>query len=142
MSLELSCFTLYPCITLCPWNSPLLLYTSVLPYVPGILLYYFIHLYYLMSLELSCITLYLCITLCPWNSPTNCFSWLSQTLTLGRWPHSPVTRYLPSSLLNNTILSTRLGTWRCPGESLYFPLFTYPFVGNYEFSYFSRLRLQ
>ena len=158
MSLELSCFTLYPCITLCPWNSPLLLYTSVLPYVPGTLLYYFIPLYYsyvpetllyyfiplyyLMSLELSCITLYPCITLCPWNSPTNCFSWLSQTLTLGRWPHSPVTRYLPSSLLNNTILSTRLGTWRCPGESLYFPLFTYPFVGNYEFSYFSRLKLQ
>ena len=69
MSLELSCITLYLCITLCPWNSPVLLYTSVLPYVPGILLYYFIHLYYLMSLELSCITLYLCITLCPWNSP-------------------------------------------------------------------------
>ena len=142
MSLKLSFITLYLCITLCPRNSPVLLYTPVLPYVPETLLYYFIPLYYLMSLELSCITLYPCITLCPWNSPTNCFSWLSQTLTLGRWPHSPVTRYLPSSLLNNTILSTRMGTWRCPGESLYFPLFTYPFVGNYKFSYFSRLKLQ
>ena len=69
MSLKLSYIILYPCITLCPWNSPVLLYTPVLPYVPETLLYYFIPLYYLMSLKLSYITLYPCITLCPWNSP-------------------------------------------------------------------------
>ena len=42
------------------------------------------------------------LTLCPGNSATMSFSWLSQTLTLGRWPHSPVTRYRPSSDLGQT----------------------------------------
>jgi hypothetical protein len=38
-----------------------------------------------------------CAALWPGNSPTETRSWTSQTRTLGRWPHSPVTRYRPSS---------------------------------------------
>ena len=33
----------------------------------------------------------------PGNSATQLLSWISQTRTEGRWPHSPVTRYRPSS---------------------------------------------
>ena len=35
--------------------------------------------------------------LCPANSATMALSWTSQTRTEGRWPHSPVTRWRPSS---------------------------------------------
>jgi len=61
-----------------------LLYVPVSVRVPGTPVYTLELIYFTFYILLSCITLYPCITLCPWNSPTNCFSWLSQTLTLGR----------------------------------------------------------
>ena len=39
----------------------------------------------------------------PGNSATQLRSWMSQTRTEGRWPHSPVTRYRPSSDLTQQI---------------------------------------
>ena len=67
-------------------------------------------IYYIITVYLSLfqtLTTQLIPNLCPGNSATRCRSCASQILTMGKWPHSPVTWKQSEQKLQKTKLTSQ-----------------------------------